>query len=247
MLTTLERRAELVGELGVERMWVRTFDAAFAAWSPERFARDLVSASLRARVVVVGENFRFGAKRAGDLTMLRTLGEELGFEVRVHAVASDAHGPYSSTRAREAIAAGDVDEAARVLGRPHELSGVVAHGDERGRTIGFPTANLDAVAEMLPPDGVYAVRVEQLARRGPGERPSAAASPTSGSARRWRGRPAVARSRRSSSTSRATSTARTCACNSSPGSATRSASPVSTSSRRRSRSTRGRRPRSSPE
>ena len=169
-LTTLERRAELVGDLGVERMWVRTFDAAFASWSPEKFARDLVSASLRARVVVVGQNFRFGAKRAGDLNLLRKLGEELGFEVRVHAIASDAHGPYSSTRAREAIAAGDLDEAARVLGRPHELSGTVARGDQRGRTLGFPTANLDPVAEMLPPDGVYAVRVEEI-RDGASARP----------------------------------------------------------------------------
>ena len=169
-LTTLERRAELVGELGVERMFVRTFDASFASWSPEMFARDLVSASLKARVVVVGQNFRFGAKRAGDLALLRTLGVELGFEVRVHATASDARGPYSSTRAREAVTAGDLDEAARVLGRPHELSGTVARGDQRGRTIGFPTANLDPVAEMLPPDGVYVVRVEEI-RDGAPARP----------------------------------------------------------------------------
>jgi riboflavin kinase / FMN adenylyltransferase len=108
LLTTLERRAELVGALGVERVYARRFDVEFAAWQPDRFARDLVARTLKARLVVVGENFRFGAKRAGDLTLLEDLGAELGFGVRVHAVASDAHGPYSSTRAREAVAKGDL-------------------------------------------------------------------------------------------------------------------------------------------
>jgi riboflavin kinase/FMN adenylyltransferase len=161
MLTTLERRVELMEALGVDRVYVRAFDAAFAAWSPDRFARELVAGALQARIVVVGQNFRFGAKRAGDLALLRALGAELGFDARVHAIAADAHGRFSSTRAREAIAAGDLDEAERVLGRPHALTGAVVHGDERGRTIGFPTANLDPVPEILPPDGVYAVRVEQ--------------------------------------------------------------------------------------
>jgi riboflavin kinase/FMN adenylyltransferase len=166
VLTTVERRAELLGALGVEQMYVRRFDAAFASWEPERFARDLVAQALRARVVVVGENFRFGAKRTGDLALLRTLGAELGFEVRVHAIASDARGRFSSTRAREAVAAGDLAEVEAVLGRPHALSGVVVHGQERGRTISFPTANLEP-AEMLPPDGVYAVRVDQIEADGP--------------------------------------------------------------------------------
>jgi riboflavin kinase / FMN adenylyltransferase len=113
--------------------------------------------------VFVGENFRFGAKRAGDLTLLRALGAELGFGVRVHAVASDDRGRYSSTRAREAVVAGDLEEVRRVLGRPHALTGVVAHGDERGRTIGVPTANLDAIPELLPPNGVYAVTLDRFA------------------------------------------------------------------------------------
>jgi riboflavin kinase/FMN adenylyltransferase len=161
LLTTLEQRAELMGELGVERMYVRRFDAGFAAWKPEHFASQLVAGALEARFVVVGENFLFGAKRAGDLGLLRVLGRQLGFEVRVYSVASDAGGPFSSTRGREAIAAGDLDEAGRVLGRPHALTGVVIHGDERGRTLRFPTANLDGVAELLPPKGVYAVRVDR--------------------------------------------------------------------------------------
>jgi riboflavin kinase / FMN adenylyltransferase len=160
VLTTLEDRAELMGALGVERVYVRRFDAAFATWEPERFARELVAEALVARVVVVGQNFRFGVRRAGDLTLLQSLGAELGFEVRVHAITSDAHGRFSSTRARVAIAAGDLEEVERVLGRPHALSGPVVHGQERGRTINFPTANIAPVGEMLPPDGVYAVRVD---------------------------------------------------------------------------------------
>jgi riboflavin kinase/FMN adenylyltransferase len=145
---------------------VRRFDAEFAAWSPERFVRDLVAGVLAARVVVVGENFRFGAKRAGDLAMLRSEGARLGLEARVHSVAADAQGAFSSTRARDAIAAGRVDEAVQVLGRPHSVSGVVVHGDGRGRTIGVPTANLEGVPELLPSNGVYAVRVDGLAPEG---------------------------------------------------------------------------------
>jgi riboflavin kinase/FMN adenylyltransferase len=187
-LTTLERRTELMGELGVDSVFVREFDAGFAAWQPERFVRDLVVRALRARIVVVGQNFRFGAKRAGDLSLLKKLGEELGFEVRVHATAADARGPYSSTRAREAIAAGDVAEAAHVLGRPHALSGPVVHGDERGRSIGFATANLDA-AEMLPADGVYKTLVDELAPDGSARRLAAGVTnvgvrPTVGGGRR---------------------------------------------------------------
>jgi riboflavin kinase/FMN adenylyltransferase len=155
-----------MGALGVERVFVRPFDGEFAGWEPERFARDLVAGALGARFVVVGQNFRFGAARAGDLALLQELGKKLGFEVSVHPTASDAHGRFSSTRAREAIAAGNMEEAAAVLGRPHALSGVVVHGDERGRTIDVPTANLDPVPEMLPPDGVYAVRVDEIDEDG---------------------------------------------------------------------------------
>jgi riboflavin kinase/FMN adenylyltransferase len=150
-----------MGALGVERVYVRRFDTVFASWEPERFARALVAEALAARVVVVGQNFRFGIRRTGDLALLQSLGAELGFEVRVHAITSDARGRFSSTRAREAISAGDLDEVERVLGRPHALSGRVVHGAERGRTIQFPTANI-APGEMLPPDGVYAVRVDRF-------------------------------------------------------------------------------------
>jgi riboflavin kinase / FMN adenylyltransferase len=162
LLTSIEDRVELIGAIGVARVYARRFDARFAAWSPQRFASELVARALHARLVVVGQNFRFGAKRAGDLGLLRTFGAELGFEAHVHQVAADARGPYSSTRARDAVAAGDLEEAQRVLGRPHFATGVVVVGDRRGRTIGFPTANLDGIAELLPPHGVYAVSVDRL-------------------------------------------------------------------------------------
>lgn len=160
LLTTFEGRAELAGALGVDCVYVRHFDRAFASWSPERFASDLVAGALGAKVVVVGEDFRFGARRAGDLALLRAQGARLGFETRVHAVVSDARGAFSSTRARDAISAGRVEEATEVLGRPHTVSGLVVHGDGRGRTIGVPTANLEQVPELLPANGVYAVRLD---------------------------------------------------------------------------------------
>jgi riboflavin kinase/FMN adenylyltransferase len=157
-LTTLARRIELLRAHGATDVAVEPFTMELAAWTPERFAKELLASRLSARAVVVGRNFRFGHKRAGDFDTLVALGATSGFEAVAAEVAGDEEGPFSSTRARDAIAAGEVDRAADVLGRPHALSGVVEHGDARGRTIGFPTANLGGVAEMLPAHGVYAVR-----------------------------------------------------------------------------------------
>ena len=158
-LTTLERRVELLRENGATDVAVEPFTIALASWTPAHFAEDLLAKRLEARAVVVGRNFRFGHKRAGDFDTLVELGAAHGFEAVAAEVAGDEEGPFSSTRVRDAIAAGDVDRAANVLGRPHSLSGMVEHGDARGRLIGFPTANLGGVAEMLPAYGVYAVRV----------------------------------------------------------------------------------------
>jgi riboflavin kinase/FMN adenylyltransferase len=171
-LATLSRRVALLGRAGADLVVARTFDRAFAGWSPERFARELLSESLHAKLVLVGDNFHFGAKRAGDRTKLRELGAGLGvgdgggFDVAVHAIAGDEGGPFSSTRAREAIAAGDLPAAERVLGRRHSLSGFVAHGSKIGRTLGYPTANLAAIEEALPADGIYAALVDELAPDG---------------------------------------------------------------------------------
>jgi riboflavin kinase / FMN adenylyltransferase len=162
LLTPLARKIALCERAapGVH-VAVTRFDRAFAAQSPRAFAEAALG-SLRARVVMVGQNFRFGAQRAGDFAELTRLGEELGFETRPHELVGDAQGPWSSTRAREAIARGDLDEARRILSRWHALSGTVVGGDRRGRTIGFPTANIVDAPEALPPLGVYAVAVDLL-------------------------------------------------------------------------------------
>lgn len=161
-LATIERRIELCRANGADEVVVEPFTHELAALTPERFAAELLCARLHSSAVVVGEDFRFGARRAGDLRTLRELGASMGFEVVAAEVAGDERGPFSSTRVRDALAAGDLGEATHVLGRPHSISGVVEHGDERGRTIGFPTANLGAVTEVLPPYGVYAVHAEAL-------------------------------------------------------------------------------------
>lgn len=158
VLTALDRRAELVRSLGIGELAVCAFDAELATFTPERFARELLVGALGAAIVVVGENFRFGAQRAGDVATLRALGDELGFRAVAAPLAGDAEGPFSSSRARDAVRAGDMRAAERVLGRPHSFEGTVARGAQRGRTIGFPTANLEEIVELVPPRGVYAVR-----------------------------------------------------------------------------------------
>ncbi|HEX7666996.1 MAG TPA: bifunctional riboflavin kinase/FAD synthetase [Polyangiaceae bacterium] len=165
-LTTMQRRVELLERHGASRVVVQKFDRTFAAQSPEAFARELLTNELHANEVVVGANFRFGAKRAGDFSTLVELGKSLGFVARAHAVAEDDRGPFSSTRARKAIESGDLEETLAVLGRFHSISGVVGRGQQLGRTLGFPTANLHDIPELGPPDGIYAVLVDELDQDG---------------------------------------------------------------------------------
>lgn len=159
-ITTMPRRIELLRANGADDVVVEPFTTELAAWAPERFARELLAGRLGARAVVVGTNFRFGHNRAGDFDTLKALGAQHGFEAVAAAMTGDAEGPFSSTRVRTALAAGDVALATELLGRPHSLGGIVVEGDQRGRTIGFPTANLDGVEEMLPAYGVYAIRID---------------------------------------------------------------------------------------
>jgi riboflavin kinase / FMN adenylyltransferase len=168
LLTPLARKIELVQRCEpAVRVAVERFDLAFAAQSPEEFAAEVLAKRLSGRLVIVGHNFRFGRGRAGDFDALAALGQRLGFETRSFALVSNSSGALSSTRAREAIAAGDLDEAGAILGRPHALTGTVILGDQRGRTLGFPTANLDGTPEALPPFGVYAVAVDRLGEDDP--------------------------------------------------------------------------------
>lgn len=160
VLTSTGRKVELLRRLSPALVpIVEQFDLGFAALTPEEFARDVL-ARLGARVVTVGDNFRFGKGRAGDFDELARLGERFGFETRSHELIGDESGPWSSTRVRQAIARGDMEGATRMLGRPHMIDGTVVEGDRRGRTIGFPTCNLAGIEETLPPFGVYAVLVD---------------------------------------------------------------------------------------
>ena len=167
-LTALERRAELMLALGVERVWVRRFDLAFAGWTAERFVRELVAGALDARLVVVGQNFRFGAGRKGDLGVLRELGASLGFDVRVHGTACDDRGPYSSTRAREAVAARRARRgpracsAARTSSRASSSKAIA--GAARSAS---PRRTSRPSPSCFPRTGIYAVRVERLDGGGP--------------------------------------------------------------------------------
>lgn len=155
-LTTVPRRAELLVQAGVDHVLVLRFDADLAAWTPREFVQRVLIDGLRARHVVVGENFRFGARAAGDTETLTALGDELGMQVSALPLAGAEH-PWSSSYVRQCLTEGDVVEAARVLGREHAVSGVVVEGDRRGRELGFPTANVPTDGlTAVPRDGVYA-------------------------------------------------------------------------------------------
>lgn len=167
-LTTLERKLELLGRLcpGLTVV-VEPFTRELSQRSPEAFAEEVLARALGARVVVVGNNFRFGLARAGDLATLERLGATLGFEARAEALHGDAEGPYSSSRVRAALAQGDLATTERLLGRPHSLSSTIVPGAGRGRTIGVPTANLGAIPEALPTYGVYSVVADRIGADGP--------------------------------------------------------------------------------
>lgn len=161
LLTPLPRRKALLLGAGADEVDIRTFDAAFAEQSAEAFATDVLAHDARAAAVVVGPDFRFGKDREGDLPALERLGESLGFEVHVVPPVTHEGAVVSSTRIRERLAAGDVTGARALLGRYHDVQSEVVHGDHRGRTIGFPTANLALPEKLaLPSDGVYAVVAE---------------------------------------------------------------------------------------
>lgn len=161
-LTTSSRRVELLRGAGCDEVHVATFDAAFAAQSPESFVDEVLVRTLHARAVVLGPDFRFGVKRAGDVALLERLGRARDFDVVPLAPLCEDGAPISSSRVRAAVSDGDVQRAAALLGRVHDVDGEVVRGDQRGRTLGFPTANLRASGALLPADGVYSVVVRRL-------------------------------------------------------------------------------------
>ncbi|WP_293786023.1 bifunctional riboflavin kinase/FAD synthetase [uncultured Aeromicrobium sp.] len=158
-LTTIERRVELLRGHGAGEVRVLAFSAEMSAWTPEEFIQRVVVDQVGCRHLIVGENFRFGKRAAGSVDTLREAGARDGFGVEGWTLVGDGKA-FSSTRARAAIAAGDMTAAAAVLGRPHELSGTVVPGDRRGRQLGYPTANMPVDESFaVPPDGVYAAHL----------------------------------------------------------------------------------------
>ena len=156
MISSLHQRLDLLDGAGIDAVLVLEFTTAFAAQTPEEFVQKVFVDALGGQAVVVGEDTRFGVRNSGTVQTLRELGERLGFEVIALEDIGEG-GRWSSSRARELVADGDVKAAAEVLGRPHRVDGIVVHGDHRGRLLGFPTANLGGEIEgMIPQDGVYA-------------------------------------------------------------------------------------------
>ncbi|MGP4094799.1 bifunctional riboflavin kinase/FAD synthetase [Nonomuraea sp. KM90] len=152
-LTSARRRAELLGGLGVDEIDTVAFTFGLSRNSPDEFAQNVLAERLRAAVVVVGENFLFGQGASGDVETLRTLGDKYDFEVE----AVPELDAVSSTAIRERLVTGDVAGAADRLGRPHRVEGVVVRGYQRGRQLGFPTANVETPQHTaIPADGVYA-------------------------------------------------------------------------------------------
>jgi riboflavin kinase / FMN adenylyltransferase len=161
LLAPHHRRAELMGELGVDAVLVLPFTLAFSQLSPDDFVRQVLVHTLHAAVVVEGPNFRFGHRASGNVQLLAELGAEYGFTVDLlDLTVSGAIGegtPFSSTLARRLVAEGDVSGVAEVLGRPHRVEGTVVRGAQRGRELGYPTANVETLPHTaIPADGVYA-------------------------------------------------------------------------------------------
>lgn len=158
-LTPLPNKIRQIEALGVDAMVVLTFDEALSHFEADEFIQRVLVDGLAARHVIVGQDFRFGKRRGGDVALLKARGATDGFAVTiVTPVASADAEVYSSSHIRENLEAGKPGHAAAMLGRPFEIEGQVEHGDKRGRTLGFPTANVDIGDYIRPARGVYAVR-----------------------------------------------------------------------------------------
>ncbi len=165
-LMTLEQRLAAFAECGVDLAWIIPFSRAFSELKPEAFLEGLARA-LHPVELHVGRAFRFGRDRAGDIAAMETWGRVHGCAIRAHALHAPDGGPLSSTRVRDALTSGAVEEAARLLGHAYTLTGIVVEGDRRGRHLGFPTANLAWDQEQLPANGVYVTEVRSGHFDGP--------------------------------------------------------------------------------
>lgn len=159
LLSSPEEKAELIAACGADLCAMIEFTPEFAATPAAEFLEKIVAGACQARLIACGPDFRFGARGTGDIAMLRARGEELGFEVEVVEALEEGHGAVKSTRIRQCLLEGRLAEANALLGHEYLLTGRVAHGDHRGRTIGYPTANVEPPARRLVPEnGIYAVR-----------------------------------------------------------------------------------------
>jgi riboflavin kinase/FMN adenylyltransferase len=169
MLGTLHNRARWLAEIGIDALLILPFTRELSERTPEEFVELVLADRLHAVHVVVGENFRFGHKQAGDVTLLAELGTKAGFTVDAVPLVRGSAEPFSSTYIRNRLAEGDVEAAAEALGRPHRVEGPVVRGDARGKQLGYPTANLDVLDGMaVPGDGVYAGYLVRVAQPGQG-------------------------------------------------------------------------------
>ena len=162
LLTMPDEKKEILAESGLDFAVFLTFSPVLASYSPRRFVEEILTGRLGMDELVIGYDHHFGKGRAGDAETMRALGSELGFAVDVVGPVMAGEAPISSTRIRTALAEGDVEEAREGLGRPYSLRGLVVRGEGRGRTLGFPTANLNVVGggpgeKLIPPPGIYAV------------------------------------------------------------------------------------------
>jgi riboflavin kinase/FMN adenylyltransferase len=173
-LVGLEQKLELLEGAGVGAVLVLAFDEALASLEPEAFVEQVLLGPLGMRRLLVGDDFRFGHRGRGDVALLERMGAERGFEVRVQQQVTQEARRVSSTWIRELLAAGAIEEAAALLGRPPAVRGEVVHGAHRGRELGYPTANLAQRSDgMIPADGVYAGRLVDRSAEPPVAYPAA--------------------------------------------------------------------------
>lgn len=163
-LTALREKLELLAQCGVDRVHICRFNYRFAQIAAEDFIAEVIARGLGARWVLVGDDFRFGARRAGDFVMLKQAASRLGFEVTALAGFAQEGERVSSTAVRNALVKGDLDRAERLLGRAYAISGRVTRGDGLGRKLGFPTANVQMKHNRPPLTGIFAVRLHGAGR-----------------------------------------------------------------------------------
>jgi len=161
-LASLRKKFELLAAHKVERLHVQRFTGSFAALEPAAFVERVLAKRLKTRWLLIGEDFRFGAKRAGDLALLKSLAGRYGYEVEIMPAVTRAGTRVSSSAVRAALAAGDLASAEALLGRPYGISGRVVHGRKLGRKLGFATANVQLKHNRPPLTGIYAVRVDGI-------------------------------------------------------------------------------------